>query len=414
MDRISSQMTNNDVQFNLRRQESKVSNANNQMGSQQRIQRLRDDPIAAGHLVRYQSYNTRLDSFGKNAQTITEQYSVMEGYVNQSLQIMHRINEIGVAGANGTFSRDDLANMATEVDELLQELVLSANAQGPDGVSLFSGTRTTAQSFKPIMGNTEGMASPAITSVQYNGTITQNDIEIDENKYMQMNRAGNELFWAEQQQLFSSVNAETYQATADSEINVNGVDIKINAGDNVYAVIAKINDSGSPVKANLDPVTQGINLTTTDARQLWLEDTTGSVLSDLGVLTSNDSLAPNNINPNARVTGGSMFDTVIALRDALLAGDTESIGGKVMGGLDSSVNNMADKLAQIGSEYERAQIAIARVDTQQLNVTEMISREGDLNITEAITNMKMLEFVQQATLSTAGKMYENSLLNYMR
>jgi flagellar hook-associated protein 3 FlgL len=56
MRRVSSGQANLDVQNNLRRQERNLNKVNNQLGSQQRIQSLRDDPIAAGHLVRYQSY----------------------------------------------------------------------------------------------------------------------------------------------------------------------------------------------------------------------------------------------------------------------------------------------------------------------------------------------------------------------
>ena len=44
----------------------------------------------------------------------------------------------------------------------------------------------------------------------------------------------------------------------------------------------------------------------------------------------------------------------------------------------------------------------------------MISREGDLDITQAITDLKMLDYVQQATMSTAAKMYKNTLLDYVK
>ena len=47
-------------------------------------------------------------------------------------------------------------------------------------------------------------------------------------------------------------------------------------------------------------------------------------------------------------------------------------------------------------------------------MTEQISREGDLDITKAITDEKALEHVQQATLHSASKIYSSSLLNYMR
>ncbi len=90
MSRISSNMANSSVQFNLRRQESKVNKANNQMGSQQRIEQLRDDPIAAGHLVRYQSYLTRVNNFEKNAQTLSDGYSLREGYMSSSLDMLQR------------------------------------------------------------------------------------------------------------------------------------------------------------------------------------------------------------------------------------------------------------------------------------------------------------------------------------
>ena len=51
MRRISSQMNNNNTQNNLRIQERRLNKINNQIGSQQKIQSLRDDPVAAGHLV---------------------------------------------------------------------------------------------------------------------------------------------------------------------------------------------------------------------------------------------------------------------------------------------------------------------------------------------------------------------------
>ena len=71
MRRISSGMNDTDVQSRLRIQEYKLNKANNQLGSQRRIQELRDDPIAAGHLVRYQSFAGRVKQFEENAQTLT-------------------------------------------------------------------------------------------------------------------------------------------------------------------------------------------------------------------------------------------------------------------------------------------------------------------------------------------------------
>ena len=77
MRRVSSATANNDIQYNLRLQESKANNLNNQLGSQNRLQQLRDDPLAAGHLVRYQSYATRVEQFEKNVPRINEFYELV-------------------------------------------------------------------------------------------------------------------------------------------------------------------------------------------------------------------------------------------------------------------------------------------------------------------------------------------------
>lgn len=414
MSRISSNMANSSVQFNLRRQESKVNKANNQMGSQQRIEQLRDDPIAAGHLVRYQSYLTRVNNFEKNAQTLSDGYSLREGYMSSSLDMLQRIRELAVTGANGLNQKDDLKNMAVEVDELLQQMVQNANAISSDGNSLFAGTNVKTTAFDIEMGNLPGYENPVIAGVRYNGNIDTNAVEIDENKYMVNDNAGNRTFWAENQQLYGGRDLSSWQASADSVISVDGNKINIASGDNIYAVVSKINNSGAAVKASLDPVTNGLNLITTSPRQLWLEDAQGTVLNDLGIVKDASQRPPYNLGANVRVSGGSVFDSVIALRNAMLSGDTESIGGRMLGSLDAGISNLVTRIAQSGTEYERVQQNITRNSQTALNVTQQISHEGDLDFTKAVTDMKMLEYVHQATLSTASQLYKSSLLNFMQ
>ncbi len=414
MHRISSVMNNNNTQSALRFQESRLNNASNQIGSQRRIQQLRDDPISAGHLVRYQSYLDRVNTFEKNAQTLSDEYSIREGYLSNSLEIMQRVRELAVTGANGIYTQDDMKNMAVEVDELLKELVQNANAISSDGNALFGGTNTKATPFEVEMGAVQGSGVPLIETVRYNGNIDSNKIEVDENKYLEINNAGNRAFWAEQQQIYGGRDASAWQAGADSQIAVDGVKININAGDNVYALAAKINDSGAAVRASIDPVTKGLNLESTDARQIWLQDVNGSALNELGIIKDSSQKPPYNLGNSVKVSGGSMFDTVIAFRDALLKGDTEAVGGRVLGSLDSGISSLVTRIAKSGSDYERAQNNALRNSATALNVTQQVSREGDLDYTKAITDLKMLDYTYQATLSNAGKMYNNTLLNYMK
>lgn len=414
MQRISSQMNNNNTQSSLRLQELRLNAANNQIGSQRRIQQLRQDPIAAGHLVRYQSYLQRVNQYEKNALTLSDQFSLREGYMTDSLDIMQRVRELAVTGANGIYNKEDLKNMATEVDELLKALVQNANAVSADGNSIFAGTNTKTTAFDIEMGNVEGSGVPLIQNVRYNGNNNINLVEVDEGKYLQNDNIGDKTFWAEHQQLFGGRDALNWQSSSNNVISIDGVEIQINQGDNIYAVVSKINDSAAAVKASVDPIRNALNLETTDARQLWLQDVSGNTLEELGIIKDSFQLPPYNIATGTRVSGGSMFDAVIAFRNALLSGDQEAIGSRVLGSLDQGIDSLVTRIAKSGAEYERAQLNATRNGKLALDVTQMVSREGDLDFTKAITDLKMLDYTNQATLSQAGKMYSSTLLNYMR
>ena len=353
MNRISSQLNNNNTQSNLRLQEIKRANVENQIGTQSRISQLRDDPLAAGHLVRYESYLSRVNQFEKNAATLADQFQVREGYLNQNLQIIQRVRELAINGANGVNTPDDLKIMSVEVNELLKELVQNANAIGPDGNSLFAGTSTKTRAFDVFEGSVPGSAESLITEVRYNGNNESVNVEVDENEYLSFNNSGSKNFWAERQQLIANRDASSWQASDDAKISVDGKVIDINSGDNVYALISKINGSGASVRASLDPITNGLNLETTDARQLWLEDKSGSTLQDLGLIKDNGQKPPYNIGNSVRLSGGSLFDAVIAVRDSMLNGDSESLGGRVLGVLDNGLKNLTTRLSEVGSIYER-------------------------------------------------------------
>lgn len=415
MKRISTNIQFNDSNYALRNQESRLHTVNNQIQSQQKLQQIRLDPIAAGHAVRYQSFLARLERFEKNTQTLNDQYRITESYMTSSLDILQRLRELSVQAAHGTYTPEDLKKMAPEVDELLKELVQNGNAVGADGVRVFAGTKSFTEPFEVVMGPAaDGFSESVIQEVRYNGSLDSKNVEVDEQSFTPADTAGNKVFWAEKQSLFSETDARNFLVQADTSIEVDGVSIDLIAGDNVYALISKINSSGAAVKAYLDPVTNGLNLETTDSHQLWLRDNdTNSVLTTLGLVKA-DQRPPYNLGNATRVSGGSIFDAVIAMRNALVTGDQESLGGKILGGLDSGVDNLTARLAQTGARYERGEKILARLGEQNLNVTKAYSREADIDITEAITQLKMFENTHQASLSVLGRLYKDTLLNYMR
>jgi len=416
MKRISSDMPLSDIQFYLRRQEEQLSNIQGKIGSQNRLHQLRDDPIAASHAVRYESYLARLERFEINNQYAMEHFSNTYDYLNEANSVIQRIRELAVTGANGVYSPDDLKIMAVEVNELLKEIVALSNKTGPDTKQAFAGDKVYTEPFRIVEGRVDGGEENMIVRVEYRGSGATRRAEISDRTFLELDMGGDEAFWAEKMQIFSSMDATDYRVQSAGSFFIDGVEIQAAVGDTLPAIVAKINDSAAPVKAYIDPQSRGLALEGTSAHLIRAEDREGgaTVLRDLGIIRGNMENNAPNWAPSARVAGGSIFDMVIRLRDGMLRGDSEFVGSQGIAGMDLAVNNIAVRMADVGSRQERAEMTWERINREIPNVTSMLSRETGLDMADAATELKMAQFAHQASLQTAARILPPTLLDFLR
>lgn len=415
MKRISTNLPNYDNQYWLRLREWSLNDAQNKMAAQSRIKDLRDDPLAAGHSTRYQSEIARMTRWRTNVDDVRGGYSVTEGHLQNAMDVLQRVRELAVQGANGVYDKTQLGYMGTEVDQLLGELVSIGNAKDQNGNYIFSGVQASTQPFRTSAGRIPGGASDVTVAVDYMASGQTSAVEVGDGEIAAMGFPGSQAFWAEQMQIYSTVDASTYRVQAPSTIRIDGAEIALTPGDTVNAVIQKINDSNAPVRARLDPVANSLVLETTRPHQIQAEDLGGSTaLQDLGIIARGSPRTPLNISPTARVFGGSIFDMVMQLRDALFEGDTDKVGSLGIKGLEESVTSLAGTLAELGAKDNRVETAGRRLDWVKPEVVAMDSKERDLDLTQAITELKMLEYGHEAALATAGKVLPPTLLDFLR
>jgi flagellar hook-associated protein 3 FlgL len=413
-------MPNTDVQFYLRRQEEGLSNIQSKIAGQTRLRELRDDPLAASHAVRYESYLARLERFEKNTLFAQERYNETYNYLNEANAVLQRIRELSVQGANGVYGPEDMKNMAVEVNELLKELAALSNATGQDGKQIFAGDKAFTEPFRLVEGTVAGGEETMITRVEYRGAGTSRKTEISEGTYAELDLSGGETFWAEKMQVLSTVDASNYRVGEAGSFYLDGVEINVSPGDTIHAIVAKINESPAPVKAYIDPETRGLALEGTSAHLIRAEDRVDGaggpsrVLQDLGVIRGNAETNAPNWSNSARVSGGSVFDMVIRVRDALYRGDHEFVGSQGIGGMDLALGNLQARIAEVGSRQERAEMTWSRLNQEIPDVTESLARESALDFTTAVTELKMMDFAHRASLQTAAKILPPTLLDFLR
>ncbi len=415
MERISTHLPNDNMVYHLRQRQEEMLDTQNRIASQSRIEELRDDPIAAAHATRHSPFLARLQRFSTNLERVQSEYQVAEGHIRQAVDLMQRARELAVQGANGTYTGEDLQKMAVEVDQILNELVNVANAQDGTGRTVFSGTRSSTPAFRSVTGVVGGEEKRMITNVDYVGTIDTREAEIGERAFIEANIPGNEVFWAEQQTIFAEVDTGGYQVDEDSSIFIDGEEIALSQGDTAQTIIAKINDSPAAVRARLDPVQNGIVIETTTPHQIWLRDGEGStVLEDLGLIASDDAPPPQNIAAGARRFGGSAFDMLIQLRDAMIEGNQEDLGGSALGGVDSALDNLLTNLAKIGARTARLDSAYERSGREIPDQMARLSMETDIDLAATITDLRRLEQTHQAALGVTARIIQPTLLQFLR
>ena len=420
MRRISTNMPNTDVQYYLRRQEEGLAKIQSQIASENRIHELRDDPLAASHAVRYESYLARLSRFEKNTLYAKDHYNVAYNYMNEANNVLQRVRELAVAGANGTYTADDLKLMGVEVNELVKELAALSNSVGPDGKQLFSGDKAFTEPFRIVEGTVAGGGENMVVRVEYRGAGASRSTEISDHTYADLDIGGGEVFWAEKMQVFSSVDATDYRVNANGSFFIDGVEISVNPGDTLPSIVAKINDSPAPVKAYIDPESRGLVLEGTLPHLIRAEDSvTGpepraAVLRDLGIIQGNmENNAPNWSN-SARVAGGSMFDMITRVRDAMFRGDQDFIGSQGIAGMDLAIGNLSSRIAEVGSRQERVETVWQRLNQEIPDVASSLARESSVNMASAVTDLKMMDFAHKASLQTAAKVLPMTLLDFLR
>ncbi|HNX24719.1 MAG TPA: flagellar hook-associated protein 3 [Spirochaetota bacterium] len=420
MNRITNSMINNTMTFNLQRHQTDMDTIQNQLATGKTVQTPRDNPIAASNQMLYRTRLTEIDQYISNINETQSRLNEVDTALQSTTRIFQRIRELAVQGANGIYSNFERKEAAAaEINQLLEEVVSLANTRGATGKSIFGGFKTGTEDqpnpFVPIyMTLTAGRQGDAMIGVEYRGNIGGQTREVGKNDFMDVNIPGNKVFWATDQVLTSSQDATNYSSASNQVIKIDGKEISISAGDNIDIIVDKINNAGLSLTAAKGGVNNLI-LSTTAPHQIWVEDKgSGTVLQDLGIINKNYPQPPNNIDSTVTIGGMSIFEMIIQVRDDLVRGDQELVGGRDLGLIDMALDNILKHLASTGAKQNRAEELAKKAEYEKGNVTEILAKNEGIDYPETIMNFKWLESVHEYALSVGAKTIKSTLMDFLR
>ncbi|GFN24186.1 flagellar hook-associated protein FlgL [Thermanaeromonas sp. C210] len=184
--RVTNRMLISNVLTNINNNLQHMSKAQKQMSSGKRVSRPSDDPIVVARVLSFKTALAQQDQYDKNMADARGWLDASESALNMATATLQRARELAVYGANGTMPEASMQALAAEVDQLIDELVQTANTSY-GGRFLFGGTVTTSAPFQRTFEGTE-------ETVSYNGNTGSLDWEVAQGVTITVNENGNKVF----------------------------------------------------------------------------------------------------------------------------------------------------------------------------------------------------------------------------
>lgn len=163
-------------------------------------------------------------------------------------------------------------------------------------------------------------------------------------------------------------------------------------------VLRLINSSGIDVEARINSQHTGVTVSSkSDGRSLMVMDADdGHTARDLGIFGSPDLLG-----------------NLIMLRKSLERNDATEIGLS-LDTFDGALDKVLIERSDVGARVNRAETSSVKLLSFEYQITTQLSNIEDADMTKVITDMAAAESVYQAALSSAARMLQPSLINFLK
>jgi len=252
--------------------QGKLSKTQEQLSTGKEIVRPSDAPDKAALVTRLDTQIARQQGYLDTLKSVNVRLTAEETALKNTSDVLFRIKELTMQGANGTLSAQDRQSVALEMRTLREQILSLANSQDANGNYLFSGSRASQPAFE----------KDDTGQIRYLGDHARMKVNVGDNRRMNLNMPGSDTFVrvVRTNDKGENVGVDFFQVLADAAT-------AIESGDNttVQRGVAEIDALQNGISEGLGQV--GADLTVVDMQTSVLDQmllqfkTTRSDVEDL-------------------------------------------------------------------------------------------------------------------------------------
>lgn len=140
--RITQGILTNSMLRNLNKSFDRLDVLQNQLSTGKKITKPSDDPVVAMRGIGYRGDLNNIEQYKRNIGEVNNFLDTTDLALDQATSALHRIRELTVAASNGSYTHDEMKSIATEINQLREQLMDIGNTKHA-GKYIFNGTNTT-------------------------------------------------------------------------------------------------------------------------------------------------------------------------------------------------------------------------------------------------------------------------------
>ncbi|MFP3845922.1 flagellin N-terminal helical domain-containing protein [Priestia filamentosa] len=345
-----------------------------------RINRAADDAAGLSISEKMRSQIRGLDQASKNAQDGISLIQTAEGGMNETHDILQRMNELATQAANGTLEPDDRKAISDELGQLTEEVDRIASSANFNGKHLLDGNfgsqLDTSSTLKLDNNNTvnNGVTSIDVSGASANSTFTLNQ-DVD---------GGGAVIPGTY--VLNDGNGNTQKLTLEDgkagTLNFDHFGVKVS-----------LDGTQDPDSATAADALEGMTIKTTDSQQISIQ---------IGANTSTGE--------RLGISIGNMTSKGLGVDN--LSVNTEDDARKAMDTIKTAVTTVSSERSKLGAYQNRLEHSINNLNTTSENLTSAESRIRDVDMAKEMmeqTKNSILAQASQAMLTQANQQPQNVL-----
>ncbi len=394
---ISSVTFQNDALADIEAIEADMSQTQNQLSTGLQLQNAADNPVAMSQVNELNLQLSASQQYVTNGNAASANLTLEEQALTNATNVLQSAQSLATEANDGSLTSSDLQDIATQLQQQLEQLVSIANSTDSNGNYLFSGQASSTQPF-----------ADSGDSVTYSGSDSVNQLQIGADQSISAGDTGSSVF------------------------------MNIPAGNGTFTTAAAATNTGSgsidagtvtdPSEWSASSGTYTISFTS--PTQYQVTDADDNVVTS-GTYTSGDAIAFDGIQVTVSGTPAtgdaftvapagtaSVFSTLSGLISTLSSttlnsGQLATQIGTAEQQLSNALNNIDDVQASVGARINAVTASQSSAQSQQTTLQSSVSQLSDTDYAAATTQLSTEELALQAAEESYASIAKLSLFNYL-